>query len=51
MSIALASCCRIATCGSATSAIRASVSIRRRASAAEFECTVVIDPAWPVFNA
>ena len=51
MSIALASCCRMATCGSATSAIRASVSIRRSASAAEFECTVVIDPAWPVFSA
>ena len=50
-SSALATCSRIAACGSPTPAISASVSIRRSASAGEFACTVVSEPSCPVLSA
>ena len=44
-STALATCSRTAACGSATSAISASVSSRRSASSGEFACTVRSEPS------
>jgi hypothetical protein len=49
--IAAATCSRIARMGRSTPAISTIVSMRARASRGEFECTVEIEPSWPVFIA